>query len=86
MGDSSFVTLLSIVPLLGLLLSVAALVLAWRSKRSSVRRLVAFLLLVVGMACILLTAGALFFMAGGVLIAAMGLVLLIVSRRSKTAT
>jgi hypothetical protein len=85
MGDSSFITVLSMVPLLVLVTSVAALVLAWRTRRRAVRRVVAFLLIIVGIASILSTAGTLFSMVGGVVIAAMGLLLLFVSHGPKNA-
>jgi energy-converting hydrogenase Eha subunit C len=85
MGDSSFITVLSIVPLLVLVLSAAGLALVWRMTRRPVQRAVAFLLIVVGMFFILSAIGSLLSMAAGALIAAMGFVLLIVGQRAKIA-
>ncbi|UCE03031.1 MAG: hypothetical protein JSW67_02215 [Candidatus Latescibacterota bacterium] len=85
MGDSSFITVLSMVPPLVLVVSVAAFVLAWRTRRRAVRGAVAFLLILVGIGSILSTAGTLFSVVGGAVIAAMGLVLLFVSHGPKNA-
>ena len=86
MGDSPFITLLSVVPLLIIVTLIAAAVIAWRSKRRAVRTTVGILLIVVGTACVLSTVGMLFSMAGGALIGVLGVVLLIAEYGSKSAT
>jgi len=86
MGDSSFITLLSAVPLLVIVTSIAAAIVAWRSRRRAVRTIVAILLMIVGAACVLSTVGMLFSMAAGILIGVLGVVLLIAEYGPKSAT
>ena len=81
MGDSSLMTWLSAVPLLILLVSSVAVVIAWRSGRRAVRTGVAILLIVAGVAIILFPVGVLFSLAGGTVIVLLGVALLIVEYR-----
>jgi hypothetical protein len=85
MGDSSLMTILSVVPLLIIVMAIAAAVIAWRSGRRAVRTAIAILLIVVGIASVLPPVGMLFSMAGGVLIALVGVALLIAEYGGKRA-
>lgn len=78
MGDADFVTLLSVVPLLTIVASLVVAAVAWRSGRRWVRTMAAILLLVVGGACILSTAGMLFSIPACAVIGLMALALLVV--------
>jgi len=77
MGDSSLMTILSVVPLLVIAVAIATAGIAWLSGRRAVRTVVGILLMVVGMGSLLVPIGMAFSMAGGALIALMGVVLLI---------
>jgi hypothetical protein len=77
MGDSSFTTLLSLVPLLIIVASIVAAGIAWRSTRRTVRTVVAILLILGGATFIFSSIGVLFSVAGGVLLCLFGLLLLI---------
>ena len=77
MGDSSLMTILSVVPLLVIAVAIAAAGIAWLSGRRAVRTVVGILLVVVGMASLLVPIGMAFSMAGGALIVLLGVVLLI---------
>jgi hypothetical protein len=81
MGDSSLMTWLSAVPLLFLLVSSVAVVIAWRSGRRAVRTGVAILLIAVGAAIVFFPVGMLFSLAGGTVTVLLGVVLLIVEYR-----
>lgn len=85
MGDSSLITLLSIVPLLIITTSIAAAILAWRSRRRAVRIAIATLLIGVGATWVLSSIGVLFSMAGGVLIGVLGITLFIADYGAKKA-
>lgn len=85
MGDSSLITLLSVVPLLIIVTSIAVAVISWRSRQRAVRTIVAILLMVVGAACILPTVGKLFSIAAGALIGVLGVILLIAEYGPKSA-
>jgi hypothetical protein len=77
MGDSSLMTILSVVPLLVIVMAMAAAVIAWLSGRRAVRTAIAILLIAVGIASLFSPIGLLLSMAGGALIALLGVVLLI---------
>jgi hypothetical protein len=77
MGDSSLMTILSVVPLLIIAVAIAAAGIAWLSGRRAVRTVVGILLVVVGIASLFVPMGVLFSMAGGASIALVGVVLLI---------
>jgi len=77
MGDSSFTTLLSLVPLLIIVASMVVAAVAWRSTRRAVRTLVAILLILGGAAFVFSSIGVLFSVAGGVLLCLFGVLLLI---------
>jgi hypothetical protein len=83
MGDASGITLLSAVPLLIFVVSIVAAAAAWWSRRRAIRTVVAVLLIVVGVPCILSSAGMLFAVAGGATIGVLGVVLLIVEYGGK---
>jgi hypothetical protein len=86
MGDSSLMTILSVVPLLTIVMAMAAAAVAWRFGRRAVRTAVAILLIVVGVASLLSPIGMLFSLAGGALIALPGVVLLVAEYRPKSAS
>ena len=77
MGDSSLMTMLSVVPLLIIAIAIAAAGIAWLSGRRAIRTVVGILLVVAGVASLLVPIGVLISMAGGALIALVGVVLLI---------
>lgn len=81
MGDSSFVTWLSAVPLLVLLVLIVAAAVAWRSGRRSARIGAAILLVVLGPTLFLCGGGLILSLAGGVLSFAAGLALLVAEYR-----
>jgi hypothetical protein len=80
MGDSSLSIWFSVIPLLIIATSIAAAVLALRSRRRVVRAVVAFLLIIAGAASILFTVEVLFSIGAGVLMIVLGVVFLILSR------
>jgi len=80
MGASSLSIWFSVIPLLIIATSIAAAVLALRSRRRVVRAAVAFLLIIAGAASILFTVEVLFSIGAGVLMIVLGVVLLILSR------
>jgi hypothetical protein len=77
MGDSSLMTMLSVVPLLIIAVAIAAAGIAWLSGRRAVRTVVGILLVVVGISGLFVPIVMAFSMAGGALIALVGVVLLI---------
>ncbi len=84
MGDSSFVTWLSAVPLLVLLVLIVAAAVAWRSGGRSARIGAAILLVALGPALFLCGGGLILSLAGGALSFVGGLVLLIAEYRRGT--
>ena len=78
MGDTDFVTLLSMVPLLTIVASLVVAAVAWRSGRRWARTMAAILLLVAGSACILSTAGMLFSIPACAVIGLLAVALLVV--------
>lgn len=77
MGDAPGITLLSLVPLLIIAVLIVAVIVASRSGRRSARVGVGILLIVLGAATFLPGPGLLFSLGGGVLMVAVGLVLLV---------
>jgi hypothetical protein len=76
-GDSSLITILSVVPLLIIGTAIAAAGIAWLSGRRAIRTAVAIVLVAVGVASLFSPIGILLSMAGGALIALVGVVLLV---------
>ena len=81
MGDAPFIGWLSVVPLLVILALIAAVAVAWRSGRRSVRTGAAILLVVIGIAAIFTGAGLFFSLAGGAVLVVVGLALIIAEYR-----
>ena len=77
MGDSSLITVLSVVPLITIGMAIAAAGIAWLSGRRAIRSTVAILLVVVGIASLVLPFGMFLSIAGSALIVLLGIVLLI---------
>jgi len=84
-GDAPGITLISAIPLLVIIISIAAAVFAWRSRKRATRTIVGVILIIIGAACTFSVVGVLFSVAGGALIVVLGAVLLIAEYRSKRA-
>jgi drug/metabolite transporter (DMT)-like permease len=82
MGDSPYITLLSALPLFVILFSIWMALLAWRTKKRAVRRIVALLMIVMGVLIIFTRYGMFFSLGAGILIAMLGIILFFISRSS----
>ena len=85
MGDSSLITILSVVPLLMIGMAIAAAGIAWLSGRRAIRTAIAILLVVVGIASLVLPFGMFLSITGSALIALLGVVLLVAEYARKSA-
>ena len=77
MGDLSIITLISVVPLLVILMSVAIALIAWRLGSRVIRIITSLILVFFGFGFLLLSLGLLFSFLAGIMIMLTGLVLLI---------
>jgi hypothetical protein len=85
MGDSSYITFLSVISLLVVVASAVAATFAWRSGRRGVRTAAGLALLVFGLVCLLTSAGTLSSGVGCSFIALLGLALLIAAYLKESA-
>jgi hypothetical protein len=77
MGDAPYITLLSAIPLLVIVFSIWMAVLAWRTKKRAVRRIVSILMIVMGGLIFFTPYGMFFSLGAGILIVTLGIVLLL---------
>ena len=86
MGDSSSATFLSAIPSLIIIVLLVAMVIVWRSGRRRLRIGAGVMMMLFGASCFFTGVGALFSLAGGLVIGGIGLGLLIAGSRGKRLT